>query len=235
MKSNRSVPKALVLASASPRRADLLAWLDLPFEIVPSMVDENMPPHGIDVEERVQRLARDKAQAVADRYPGAIVLGADTLVALGLEILGKPTDSEDAVSTLQRLRGKEHKVVTAVAIIGPGIRGGVEAVTVTRVLFREYADEDIASYVASGDPLDKAGSYAIQNESFRPAAEVRGCLLSVVGLPLCQVENLLRVMGLNVKPAKTISIPGSCKARLQGCSLAPTVRWADDQDALDAG
>ncbi len=183
----------LVLASASPRRRDLLAELGLPYEIRPVDADERPLP-GEKPEAMVLRLALAKARAAA--RDGEVTLGADTVVALGDEILGKPSGSAEARSMLARLAGRAHDVWTGVATItrdGAVIRERARAER-TRVVFRPLAAGEIAEYVATGEPLDKAGAYAIQGGAAGFVSELVGSRSNVVGLPLEVVRELLETI-----------------------------------------
>ena len=221
MHSHRSPPPLLILASASPRRRELLSALGLPFDVVtPTFVEDAAPKGGETPEGFAGRLALAKATAVSGERPEALVLAADTIVVLDGQVLGKPGDAAVAEEMLRRLRGRSHRVITAVALIVR--RGGRPAVarTESKVHFRRYSNAEIKAYVGSGGPMDKAGAYGVQDDPFHPAAEVRGCLLSVVGLPLCQVADLLREAGLPVSPGAGLSIPEPCLRRWGGCALA---------------
>jgi len=202
--STFTTPYPLVLASASPRRRELFALLGLPFRAVATRVEEGVRK-GEAPAEVVARLAWAKAKAAAAGHPTALVVGCDTVVALGEEVLGKPADAEAARAMLRRLRGRAHAVYTGVAVVG----GGRRAVRVARttVWMREYGDEEIDAYVASGDPLDKAGAYAIQHAGFRPVASWEGCYANVVGLPLCHLVRVLR--SWDVHPAA--DVPAACQ------------------------
>jgi MAF protein len=182
----------LVLASASPRRARILADAGFDFEVDPSGVDE---PEVQDPrpDEVALRLARSKAAAVSSRHPGRITLGADTVVVLEGRMLGKPADGEDAARTLRLLRDRTHSVITGVAIEGE--RGRAGGTRTTHVTMRSYTDSEVSSYVASGSPMDKAGAYGVQDLPFKPAAQVDGCYLNVVGLPVCLLSELLSGLG----------------------------------------
>ena len=186
---------ALVLASASPRRRELLPALGVTFEVVPADVDES----GDD--EDAARLARDlalrKARAVAAGRPGDTVIGADTIVVLGGRQLGKPADASEARAMLEALRGHTHHVVTGLAVIG-GVEA-TEAVT-TAVTMRDYSDAEVARYIARGEPFDKAGAYAVQDPEFAPAAAVEGCRCAVIGLPLWTLRQLLLDAGVDAEP-----------------------------------
>ena len=188
-----SPQSSLVLASASPRRRALLGRLGLPFEVVPSDADETPPP-GLGPEEAAVELALAKALAVAARRPGRVVIGADTIVALDGEMLGKPRDDADATAMLRRLRGRWHTVSTGVAVVRDD-RTCRDVVT-ARVRMHDSPDDVIARYVASGEPRDKAGAYGVQGLGGALVAEVQGSELAVVGLPLRRLAELLRECGV---------------------------------------
>jgi MAF protein len=197
----------LVLASTSPRRRELLAAACLEFEVVASGVDEAALTASRPVL-LARRLARAKALDVAVRRPNDTVLAADTIVVHGGVVLGKPADGEEARRMLTRLRGRTHRVITAVAVVSPGERPRVEHV-VTRVRMRRYGDDEVEASIARGDPFDKAGAYAIQDPVFRTVAEYAGCYCNVVGLPLRTALHLLRdgMPGLEHGP-----LPAVCEA-----------------------
>ncbi|MFN8483200.1 MAG: Maf family protein [Anaerolineae bacterium] len=188
----------LILASTSARRKRLLALLGLPFDVAAPGVAEDLLPSETP-SDAVMRLARLKAQAVAAAYPNAVVIACDTDVADGDMLLGKPADAEDAARILRGLRGGQHMVYSGVAVA----RGGRlwSELVATRVTMRDYADAEIAAYVATGDPLDKAGAYAVQHADFTPVARLEGCYASVVGFPLCAVRRLLRQAGVALPPS----------------------------------
>jgi septum formation protein len=175
--------------------------LGLPFVVHVADVDERNgagePPDAL-----VARLSREKARAVADRYPNAVVIGADTIVTLEGQLLGKPIDPADATEMLRRLRDRPHDVYSGVTVCLPDGSEPVTAVVGSTVWMRPYGEAEIAAYVASGDPLDKAGAYAIQNASFHPVARMQGCYASVMGLPLCALTRLLAEAGI-VSPVRT--------------------------------
>lgn len=183
------MPDPLILASASPRRADVLRMLGLEFEVVIPEVDESII-EGEAPGPYVERLARTKASAVAKRFPGRAVLAGDTVVVIDGEVLGKPTDSADAARMLGRLSGREHDVVTGLALIVPdgSIHSGVST---TRVSMRDFDEDTIRRYVATGEPLDKAGAYAIQSLGAALVRSVRGDYYAVVGLPVSLLFDLL--------------------------------------------
>ncbi len=198
----------LILASASPRRRDLLTRLGLPFEVVEADIDESALAGR---PERVaRRLAVAKARAVAARRPDATVLAADTVVAHRGDLLGKPRDAAEAWATLRRLRDLTHRVVTAVAVMPPGRRRPLLGHAVTRVAMRRYADAEIATSIARGDPFDKAGAYAIQDERLAPVAAHQGCYCNVVGLPLWTAIRLLGRAGLDITQVGATELLPQC-------------------------
>jgi septum formation protein len=191
-----SEPVSLTLASNSPRRRQLLALGGWRFSVLPAEVDESPLP-GERPDEYVLRLAEAKARAAAREAPrDALLLAADTAVVDGDEILGKPSDAQEAVQMLKRLRGHTHRVYTALALLRKSDGCASSGLTVTDVPMRHYSDWEIAAYVQSGDPLDKAGAYGIQHPVFRPVQGLKGCFASVMGLPLCHLTVLLRQFGL---------------------------------------
>jgi septum formation protein len=189
--------KKLILASASPRRAEILSAAGIPFEVRASKVDESRLPSE-SPEDMVERLARAKAEAVARELPPAdsvIILGADTVVVAGDQILGKPGNAAIAREMLLKLRGREHLVITGFALLraqDKQIRIGHET---TRVWFSNMADEEVDFYAASEEPLDKAGAYAIQGIAGRYIPRIEGCYFNVVGLPLARVWQALTDLG----------------------------------------
>jgi septum formation protein len=190
----------LILASASPRRRELLARLGLPFEVRSSGIEEMLAP-GIPAPALAMALARAKARDVAARLRAAgeepaLVLGADTLVVLDGRPLGKPATRDEARAMLRALRGRSHEVVTAVVLLdAPGGRETAETVA-SQVLMRPYGDLEIDAYVATGEPDDKAGAYAVQGAGGHLVSRVEGCYTNVVGLPLGTTARLLRAFGL---------------------------------------
>jgi len=189
---------SLVLASASPRRRELLSQLGLVFTVLPSLIPEDHPPGP--PAEAICAVALAKARAVARRLgedPPAIVLGADTEVVLAGRLMGKPRDAADAARILAELRGRVHEVITGVALVEAGGAGREETTAVTtRVRMADYSDAEIEVYVLTGEPLDKAGAYAVQGLGSRLVAEVDGCLSNVIGLPLTTTRRLLAGRGL---------------------------------------
>lgn len=187
----------LYLASSSPRRRQLLARAGISFEpfVVPVDEDALTIAYRGPLERLGEYLAREKALAargaLAREGKRGTVLAADTTVLLDGRSLPKPRDADDAVRMLKTLRGREHIVATGVALAPPAPQPLVSATAATRVLMRDYRDEEIAAYVATGDPLDKAGAYSIQHPDFSPVAAIAGCHLGVIGLPVCIVARLL--------------------------------------------
>lgn len=179
----------MILASASPRRRELLTQIGVIFTVDPANIDET-----ILVDERpeayVERMAREKALAVAQRYPHEAVLGSDTTVVCAGEILVKPDGADDAVRMLTALSGRSHQVLTAVAVVKDGEARSL--VVSTDVHFRELTSAEIEAYVATGEPLDKAGAYGIQGFGAILVADIKGSYSNVVGLPLTETAALLR-------------------------------------------
>ena len=181
--------KRLILASASPRRARLLRLLDIPFEIAPSNANESLdtisPPA-----EYVREIAQRKTQAVVHRFDHALVLGADTVVALENAIFGKPNDAKHAKDMLAQLSGKTHQVYTGLALTDTETGQTLTDVATTHVTMRVLSSEDISRYVATGDSMDKAGAYGAQGRASAFIQSISGCFYNVVGLPLASFWNL---------------------------------------------
>ena len=185
----------LILASSSPRRAEILANAGLPFSVLSSAVDESPYP-GETPAALVQRLANAKADLVTARAIGpAIVLAADTVVVLDDKILGKPSSIEDARHMLQQLSGRTHSVLTGVALVRLPDGERRQFIESTLVHFRPITDEELSSYLATEEPYDKAGAYAIQGQAGRYIPRVEGCYFNVVGLPLSRVLTELKGLG----------------------------------------
>lgn len=189
----------LILASQSPRRHALLSALGVPFVAASADVDERALP-GEEPVATAQRLAEAKARAIADRFPGRAVLALDTVVALDGAALGKPRDAAEAEAMLRSLRGRSHGVFSAVFALNPATGRQASAVNESRVWMRAYSDAEIAVYVAGGDPMDKAGAYAIQNAQFAPVKYIDGCFTGVMGFPLGEVAQVLAAVGIEVPP-----------------------------------
>jgi septum formation protein len=182
----------LILASRSPRRAEILAAVGWPFEAMPADIDESILC-GEDAVTYVQRLARTKAETIAARVAPGLVLGADTTVVVDAEILGQPQDDDDARRMLQLLSGRWHEVVTGVALARRGSEVRV-AYQTTRVRFAELSREEIDWYVASGEPQGKAGAYGIQGKAALFISEIQGDYFNVVGLPVRLVFEMFRLL-----------------------------------------
>ncbi len=182
----------LILASQSPRRAELLRQIGVTFRVEPAHIDEtplaDEPPA-----DYVQRMAREKAEAVASRHPQDLVLGADTSVILDGDILGKPTDRAEGIAMLRELGGREHRVLTAVALAGTH-QG--QALSISRVRFRAIDVDEAARYWDSGEPVDKAGGYAIQGLGAVFVEHIEGSYSGIMGLPLFETARLLAATGL---------------------------------------
>ena len=225
MNSGHRAVKPIYLASNSPRRRELLSLTGLAYRPRPTQVDETPLP-GEDGLSYVRRIADRKAVTAAQQIDtGGLIIAADTAVVdlhgnSRAGILGKPTSPEDAADMLRSLRGHTHQVYTALSIL-PAPEGAIRAdLCVTDVPMRNYTDNDIDSYVASNDPLDKAGAYAIQHAGFHPVELLHGCFANVMGLPLCHLaRNLVQ---LNILPP--INVPQACQSALAyDCPVYPAI------------
>jgi septum formation protein len=186
----------VVLASASPRRRELLNLIGIPHDVRPANVDETMRPREAP-RRHAERLAREKASAIAVRDPNLITIGADTVVVINRKVLGKPADAEDAARMLGMLSGREHTVITAVAVSrGRELRSAIEEV---RVKVRRLSDEEIEAYIATGEPMDKAGAYGIQGFGATIVERIEGDYFSVMGLPLVRLVGLMRDVGVRYR------------------------------------
>ena len=182
----------LILASRSPRRAEILRAVGWPFEVVVAGVDETLKPNE-SPDEYVRRLSVAKANAVASRVEQGLVLGADTTVVVDNHILGQPSDGDDARRMLKLLSGRWHEVLTSVALVrAGGTATPVEAIETTRVRFAALSDVEIDWYVSTGEPLDKAGAYGIQEKAALFVEEIQGDYFNVMGLPIRLVYELVR-------------------------------------------
>ena len=183
----------VVLASASPRRRDLLNLIGIAHEVRPANIDETMRPRE-SPRRYAERLAREKASAAATRDPDLITIGADTVVVIDRKVLGKPADTADAARMLRMLSGREHTVITAVAVSrGRKLRSAIEEV---RVKFRRLRDDEIDEYIAMGEPMDKAGAYGIQGYGATIVERIEGDYFAVMGLPLVRLVGLMRDVGV---------------------------------------
>ena len=184
----------LILASASPRREALLRQIGLRFEVAPSRAEERVP-EGLPPRDLVERLAMEKARLVAAGRTRGLVIGADTVVVLDGRILGKPAGPDDAREMLRRLSGREHQVTTGIAVVDAATGESRRDSVTTTVTFAPLSEETIARYVSTGEPLDKAGAYAIQGYGALLIEGISGCYYNVVGLPLRRLAELLCELG----------------------------------------
>ncbi len=192
---NPEPPPTLILASGSPRRRDLLGAFGIPFQIIVSDAPEAIDPSLLPEAQAVV-LAERKARAVAANLASGLVLGADTIVALDGEFLGKPANDRQAARMLRRLSGREHRVVTGLAVIEAATGSARTSSVFSTVRFQLLRDDDIARYIATGESHDKAGAYAIQGRGAELVAALHGCYTNVVGLPLCETARLLCNVGM---------------------------------------
>ncbi len=202
---------SLLLASNSPRRRQLLALGGWMFDADVSNVDETLLPGELPAD-YVRRLSEQKARAVLMRARAEhVIIGSDTAVIIDGEVLGKPASADEARQMLIRLRGRTHQVYTGVAVLRASDGNYWTDVTITDVPMRAYSDAEIERYIATGDPMDKAGAYGIQNPDFQPVASMEGCYASVMGLPLCSLSMLLRQAGI----APSADLAGNCQTAIQ--------------------
>lgn len=189
--------KILVLASVSPRRRELLALGSWQFQVMPAQINED-PLQAESPQDYVLRMAEQKARAISNQVPpGSLVIGADTTVVSPQgDILAKPLDRQEALAMLGCLCGRTHQVLTAVAVISVEDGRAVQDVCVTEVEMRPYSEAEMLDYIATGDPFDKAGGYAIQHQEFDPVQGIQGCYANVVGLPVCTLARLLEMFGI---------------------------------------
>ncbi len=200
----------ILLASNSPRRRELMALGNWSLTVAAFPVDESERADERPAE-YVLRLAEEKARAALPHAASAdLIVAADTTVADGSLLLGKPRDAAEAVAMLKQLRGRTHQVYTGIAVLDVATGRLVKDVCVTDVPMRLYTDAEIERYVATGDPLDKAGAYAIQHPEVHPVADLHGCFASVMGLPLCHLLRLFQQLGIAYDP----NVPARCQAHL---------------------
>ncbi|HJQ09692.1 MAG TPA: Maf family protein [Gemmatimonadaceae bacterium] len=186
----------VVLASGSPRRRQLLELIGIDHKVSPSNIDETMRPRETP-RRHAERLAREKASAIATREPDRVTIAADTIVVINRKVLGKPRDEEDARRMLSMLSGRQHTVITAVAVArGRKLRSAVEEVGVK---FRRLREDEIDAYIATGEPMDKAGAYGIQGFGATIVECVNGDYFAVMGLPLARLVALLRDLGVRYR------------------------------------
>ena len=186
---------SIVLASASPRRRELLSHFINDYLTDPARGPEEVPA-GASPEEAVRALSAAKAGEVASRHPGDTIIAADTVVELDGELLGKPSDPEDAFRMLRRLSGRDHRVYTGVTVRRDG--DVLSEAEVTRVFFRSMTDREIRAYIDSGEPMDKAGAYGYQGLAGLFVERIEGDYFNVVGLPLCRLGRMLETMGVTL-------------------------------------
>ena len=211
----------MILASSSPRRRDLLSLLGIDFQVLTSDVDENVKP-GENPKTYVLRLAQEKARSVSYLIgTDQVIIAADTAVVDGNQILGKPVNKEEALTMLRSLRARTHQVLTGLAVWDPEDRKLQEDLCITEVQMRSFQETDMEAYVASGDPLDKAGAYAIQNSSFNPVQRITGCYSNVVGLPLCHLTEILQHLELKIP---ILATQGCRSAQEYNCQLIEKIQ-----------
>ena len=187
----------LILASASPRRKELLANLGLNIKIKVSQVDETME-EDIPPAQQVEKLAERKAAAVASETAEGLVIGADTLVVLAGKPLGKPANRQEAVQMINELQGKSHEVLTGLAVVDAATGQSVVTHQTTAVHFKPMTREQVERYVSTGEPYDKAGAYAVQGKASIFIESIQGCYFNVVGLPVSKLADALRVFGVEI-------------------------------------
>jgi septum formation protein len=213
------------LASASPRRREILSWTGINFNVIPSNMNESVF-QGEKPEIYVQRLAREKAFSVQHQVgSNDLIIAADTIVIFEDRILGKPANTGEAFFMLNLLKAHEHQVVTALAILIPQLNKLLADRCITPVQMRAYSSDEIQAYIDSGDPFDKAGGYAIQHSGFDPVINFKGCYASVMGMPLCHLERNLRKIEGYLK----MDMAGLCQKNLEyTCPIHQQVLDGDD-------
>jgi septum formation protein len=224
---DHTVNAALLLASASPRRRELIQLLGLSVETTLADIDET-PLDRESAPDMARRLSREKAESVASSLiphpPSLIIIASDTTVALEGEPLGKPLDAADARSMLRRLRDRAHQVHTAITLIDAAPNRAITDLATSDVRMRAYSDRELEDYIAGGDPFDKAGAYAIQHRGFHPAENFTHCFANVMGLPLCHVTRSLCRLGL--EPLN--DVPAVCQAHLNyPCPVFQSILTSD--------
>jgi MAF protein len=211
----------LILGSSSPRRQQLLTFLGVKFQVVTAEIDERLLL-GETPKEYVLRLALSKSRAIIPPSAGRwFILAADTAVVDENQILGKPVDSIQAINMLRKLRARTHYVITGLSVRDTMTEEVIADLCITEVRMRSYHESEIKDYVASGDPLDKAGAYAIQHSGFNPVQEISGCYTNVVGLPLCHLTELLKQLEIDHREHTT----RGCRTPLgYSCRLVDEIR-----------
>jgi septum formation protein len=190
--------KKIILASASPRRKELLSLVKLEFEVIPSQVEENIENEPFSTE-LIENLAAEKASDVAGKinYP-AIVIGSDTVVLINNKILGKPKDKKDAFDMLKTLSGHTHQVISAIAVIDTETGKTLKDSVISDVTFKELSDEEINAYIETGEPMDKAGAYAIQGLGVMFVKSINGCYSNIVGISVFKLAEMLKEFGVKL-------------------------------------
>lgn len=214
----------IILASQSPRRKELLSWIGLPYAVQPADVDETILPSE-DPEKYVLRLGNEKAIAVRMKNATGIIIAADTAVVDDGAILGKPETQENAFEYLQQLRGKEHLVISGLIVRTLNDEKILQDICRSRVQMRHYSNEEIRAYIQTGDPMDKAGAYAVQHKGFHPVVNYQGCFANVMGLPLCHLVRTLAKC--EIQPV--IDLPATCQRNL-GYDCPVSHRILDGED-----
>ena len=186
----------IVLASGSPRRRELLSLITENFTVCPADTDETLR-EGAPLADEVVRLSRLKAEAAQREHPDAVCIGSDTMVTIDHLPLGKPKDEQDAAEMLRRLRGRTHEVLTGLAVLSPDGKAQTLC-TCTEVTFRDFSDEELAAYLATGEPLDKAGAYGYQGIASLFVERIEGDFFNVMGLPVCRMGQMLREFDISL-------------------------------------
>ena len=186
---------AIVLASESTRRVDILRTLGISFSIIPPDIDERRKRDET-IRDYVLRIAQEKAKKVGIHFPDKWVIGADTIVVHKGKVLGKPKSEEDAMEMLTALRGKWHKVLTGYCILNVSKKTSCQDVVETKVFIKDLTDEEIRRYIKTSEPFDKAGSYAVQGKGGFMVKEIKGSYSNVVGLPICEITDILLSLGI---------------------------------------
>ena len=198
----------LILASASPRRQELIQLLGMPWRVMVAKVDEESVSHPDPAQDVIETARLKAADAVRRSPDSSVIVAADTTVVLDGRRLNKPADEVEALNMLRRLRGRTHHVHTGIVVVNKNSGRWVTDVATVEVPMRAYGEAEMAAYAATGDPLDKAGAYAIQHPDFRPVVDLTGCYAAVVGLPLCHLVRALAQVGVDVP----VNIAKACQA-----------------------
>ena len=199
----------LILASASPRRKELMASLGLEFQVMAADVPEDQIP-GEMAQDMVMRLSLDKTSALVERLKDGLIIGADSTVVLDGEALGKPVDADDAWRMLRRLSGTQHQVMTGLSVVNAATGDRQTDWMASDIKLRTLSESEIDASIRSGVPFDKAGAYAVQDQELRPAEWWKGCYSNIVGLPLCRLLEMLRALGYSTPDPKTLHAPAGC-------------------------